>query len=139
MDIAEQLGRRWLQEVWNDRRDETVTEMVDGNSIGHMEGCKVQGPEQFRAVRDSLIDAIPDLRVTIEDCMSCGGRVALRWSLKGTHQGHGLGMAPTSRPVSIRGMSWLTFADGRITEGWDSWNLGALLAELNSCQPTGSD
>ncbi|MEO8431043.1 MAG: hypothetical protein ABI592_05995 [Acidobacteriota bacterium] len=28
------------------------------------------------------------------------------------------------------GMTWLTFRDGRIVEGWDSWNLGRLLQSL---------
>jgi hypothetical protein len=39
-------------------------------------------------------------------------------------------MPATSRPVDFRGMSWLTFKNGVIVEGWDSWNLGRVLKSL---------
>jgi hypothetical protein len=38
-----------------------------------------------------------------------------------------------SEPTPIhpfRGMTWLTFKDGLIVEGWDLWNLGKLLESL---------
>jgi hypothetical protein len=42
----------------------------------------------------------------------------------------GLGMLATARGVAFRGMTWLTFKNGLIVEGWDSWNLGRLLESL---------
>jgi hypothetical protein len=29
-------------------------------------------------------------------------------------------------------MTWMHFENGRIVEGWDSWNLGKLLQELGA-------
>ncbi len=29
-------------------------------------------------------------------------------------------------------MTWLRFADGQIVEGWDSWNQGRVVAELQA-------
>lgn len=43
------------------------------------------------------------------------------------HHGDGLGLPPTNRKVVFRGMTWLTFKNGVIVEGWDSWNLSCLL------------
>jgi steroid delta-isomerase-like uncharacterized protein len=126
------LARRWMREVWNERREETIDELLLPTSIGHMEGGDVVGPAGFRAVRAVLLDAVPDLRVVVEDAIAEGDAVALRWQATGTHRGGGFGFPATGRPVRVRGLSWLCFADGRLVEGWDSWNLGALLEELRS-------
>jgi hypothetical protein len=60
---------------------------------------------------------------------------AARWSASGTHRGAGLGIPPSKRRVSFRGMSWIVFANGRIVKGWDSWNLGQLFAQLTTPEP----
>lgn len=66
----------------------------------------------------------------MEDTAADGDQVVVRWTATATHRGNSLGMAATGRRVSFRGMTWLTFSNGMVVEGWDSWNLGALLASL---------
>jgi len=68
--------------------------------------------------------------VEVEDTAADSDQVVVRWRAHGTHRGDGLGMPPTNRTVDFRGMTWLTFKNGVIVEGWDSWNLGRLLALL---------
>jgi len=48
------------------------------------------------------------------------------------HTGHELGIPASGRQVQFRGMTWMTFKDGKIVEGWDAWNLGALLETCRS-------
>ncbi len=45
-------------------------------------------------------------------------RVALRWSLRGTHSGFGHFGAPTGAPVFVMGLSHGYFVDGRIRQEW---------------------
>jgi predicted ester cyclase len=59
-----------------------------------------------------------------------GDHVFVRWRARGTHRGDCLGRPAIGRPVDFRGMTWLTFRNGLIVEGWDSWNLGELLESL---------
>jgi len=72
------------------------------------------------------LNAFPDLQVEVEDTAADGDQVVVRWHASGTHLGAGLGMPATDRPVDFRGMTWLTFRDGVIGVGWDSWSLGRL-------------
>jgi len=124
------LARRWFEEVWNQRRHATVHELMHPESVGHVEGGDVVGPSGFLGMQASFLEAIPDVRVTVEATLARDAQVVVRWSARGTHTGDGLGVAPTSRPIAIRGITWLRIADGRIVEGWDSWNRDGLLQQL---------
>lgn len=126
------LARRWFEEVWNVRRAETVREIMDPVCEGHMEGLEVRGPEDFLAARATLLEAFPDFRVTVEGVIAEGDDVAVRWSANGTHRGESLGFAASNRPAAFRGITWMTFRDGRMVQGWDAWNQGRLLQELQA-------
>jgi steroid delta-isomerase-like uncharacterized protein len=126
------LIRRWIEEVWNQRRDATVHELLDPNSVGHLEGLVAHGVDQFLDARAFLTAAFPDFHLTIEDAIAQDSHVAIRWSAKGTHRGALLGVPATGAPVVFRGLTWFRLSGGRIVEGWDSWNLGGLLADLRA-------
>src|SRR4051812_10108123 len=123
-------ARRWFEEVWNQKLDDTVTELMAEPCAGHMEGGEIRGPKDFLAARAALLGAFPDVRVTVESTIAEGDQVAVRWSATGTHLGKHLGPEASRKPVAFRGISWMKFENGRVIEGWDSWNLGKLLSEI---------
>jgi steroid delta-isomerase-like uncharacterized protein len=133
----ERIARRWFEEVWNARRDETVDELMPPHSVGHMEGGDVRGPGDFKAARREFMTAFPDIRVTVEDTVGDGEKVVVRWAASGTHRGEALGLTPTNSPVRFRGMTWLTIRDGKIVEGWDAWNQGKLIEEMRTAAARG--
>jgi steroid delta-isomerase-like uncharacterized protein len=124
------LAKRWMDEVWNQRREDTIDEMLTSNTLGHMEGAEIRGPTEFRQVRDMLLAAFHDLSIVVEDTVAEGSHVVVRWTVSGTHEGDGLGIKATQRPVDFRGITWLRFANGKVVEGWDAWNQGALIQSL---------
>ena len=98
------LARRWFKEVWNQRRDATVLELLDPKIEGQMEGVDVRSPEDFLKARAGLLDGFPDLSVIVDDVVSEGDNVVVR----------------------------LVVSQGRIVKGWDSWNLGQLFQQLTT-------
>jgi predicted ester cyclase len=124
------LGRRWFEEVWNLRREETIDELLDPKVSALMEGIEVHGIDDFKKARAELLDAFPDMKVVVEDVVAQGDNVVIRWNATGVHSGVAMALEPTRRPVAFRGMTWLVFQDGRIVKGWDAWNQGALLQSL---------
>jgi predicted ester cyclase len=126
------LGRRWFEEVWNQRKDEAIEELMAPNAVAHMEGGDVHGPAEFLKARAMFLSALPDLHITVEEVIGHGHHAAVRWHVRATHTGELFGIAPTNRKVDLRGTSWVTAHDGRITEGIDTWNLGGLLDSLRS-------
>jgi len=126
------LARRWFDEIWVAGGERAVDQLMAADAVGCMEGRTVTGPTEFKDARRTLLHVFPDLSVTVEDTIEQDAKVAVRWTATATHRGEGLGVPPTNRKVSFRGITWLEFRDGRVVRGWDSWNLGALLAELQA-------
>lgn len=131
-----QLSRRWFEEVWNDRRTETIAELMSPDGIGHMETGDLKGAETFQKVRDQFLSAFPDLKFEVEDTIADGDDVVVRWRVTGTHTGDGIGIPPCHRKVTARGMTWHRYKDGVMVEGWDSWNQGAFFQHLQEDVPT---
>jgi hypothetical protein len=48
---ARELGRRWFEEMWNQRRDATIDELLSADSYGHVEGGEYRGPQGFREMQ----------------------------------------------------------------------------------------
>ena len=114
------LARRWFEEVWNQRRTDTIDELLPPEGRCHTDAGLIVGPEVFKEkMHGPLLAAFPDLRVELEDVLASGDQVAVRWRVTATHDGDGLGMRATGKRVSFRGVTWLRYEDGKMTEGWN--------------------
>lgn len=127
-----ELARQWFEGVWNKRNRETIFALVHPTCVGHHEGEVSNGPAEIEAMRSRLLGLLPDLHVTVEDIVADGDDAVVRWRFSGSHTGTAGPLAATGRAVSFSGMTWLKFREGRIVEGWDSWNQAALLQQLQT-------
>jgi predicted ester cyclase len=89
-----------------------------------------QGPESMRALAGMLRTAFPDLHFTIEELIAEGDLVAGRVTMRGTHQGPYMGMAPTGRRVEQAHMHFVRFQDGKAFEHWGVRDDVGLLRQL---------
>ena len=125
------LALRWFEEVWNQRRTDTIDELLTDESVSYSESGPLRGSREFRERAHAVsLSAFPDLRITVEGTVAEGDEVVVRWSVQATHLGDGLGFPPTGRAVSFRGMTWIRFRDGKMIEGWDCWNQAGLIQSL---------
>lgn len=71
-------------------------------------------------------EAFPDKHFTIEDGVADGDKVALRWTIRGTHLGEfwtpAGTAAPTGKPITLTSTVIYRVADGRIIEEWPCHN-----------------
>ena len=132
--------RRWFEEVWNQGRESSIDELFPAGGVAHGLGDSeqdVHGPDEFKPFVDNIRGAIPDTHVTIDDILADSDRVAVRVTLQGTHTGHGLGVPPTGRKVSIQGIIIVRLVDGRIREGWNSSDQLGLLRQIGTLPGAG--
>ena len=125
------LVRRFFEEVWNQRRSETIEELVGGESVCHADGGPLRGPQEFRERQFApLLAAFPDVHVEIDAMVAQDDHVVVRWTAKGVHTGDGLGFPATHEPASFRGISWIQCRDGRLLEGWQCSNIPEVIRGL---------
>ncbi len=125
------LANRWFHEVWNERRDDTIDELLDAESVCHADDTELRGPEAFRErIHRPFLAAFPDLRIVVESAIGQDDHVAVRWLAEGTHACDGVGCPPTGRRVTFRGVTWIRFAAGKFREGWQHTNIAEVLRGL---------
>jgi len=67
--------------------------------------------------------AFPDLRMSVQEMVAEGDKVAVLWTFRGTHTGSGYeDLPPTGTPVEVRGITIWRIVDGRIREEWSSFD-----------------
>lgn len=124
-------ARRWFEQVWNCRSADAVCEMLTPESSCDSNGVTLTGPEAFLAnAHRPFLAALPDVRVEVEAVVSDGEWVAVRWLAAGTHTGDGFGFPASGKSVSFRGTTWMRCENGKLVEGYDTWNRDGLMASL---------
>ena len=88
------------------------------------------GPEAMRAAAAYFRRALPDWHSDIEQLIAEGDLVVERFTARGTHAGELMGMAPTGRELTLRGINIFRIHDGQITERWGRLDLLGLLDQL---------
>lgn len=127
------LVQRYLDEVWQKGNLAAVDEFLAPHYRRYLsptaEPLDVAGQKQrlagFRA-------AFPDVRLTLEDIFAEGDRVAFRSTMRGTHQGLFLGLAPTGRSVTVSLLDVIRVENGRLVEHWGGPDLLSLAQQVGA-------
>lgn len=129
------LTRRWFDEVWNQKRTETIRELVSPECVAHgtsESGGDLYGPEGWLELHGRLIAAFPDLHIELQDLMAVDDKVAVRWIGTMHHHGEGLGIPPSGAEINITGMGFARFAGGKVVETWDVWDRLAMFQQIEA-------
>lgn len=134
-DHMKHFAIRWFEDLWNRRQDshvdDVIRELAHANATTRVEGRDGRiGLEEFKMYRAAMLSALSDFSVELTAVVAEGDRCHVEWQARGVHTGHGLGVAPSGRPIAFNGITALRFADGKIIEGLDKWNRGELIASL---------
>jgi steroid delta-isomerase-like uncharacterized protein len=90
------------------------------------------GPEAANQAVRLYRNAFPDARITVEDQVAEGDKVATRWSARGTHQGELTGVGPTGNRVEITGITISRIEGGKIAEDWINYDALGMLQQIGA-------
>jgi len=133
------LFKRWFEEVWNQKRRETIYELfaADGVAYGVSDsGGDLRGPAELLPFYERLITAFPDIHLTVEDCFSIGDKVVGRYTATLTHTSDYMGLAASGKSATAKGISIVRVANGKFEESWDCWDRLALMHGIGGVQFT---
>jgi steroid delta-isomerase-like uncharacterized protein len=92
------------------------------------------GPDGYRMFFSATREAFPDLEVGLETMVADEEQIAFAYTMKGTHRGPLMGIAPTGKKIRIRGVQVGKFRDGKMVERWGSSDQLGLLQQLGVTQ-----
>jgi steroid delta-isomerase-like uncharacterized protein len=102
-----------------ERISRTIDELVAPDALIRTPlPIEATGPQVLKEVFARLLEAFPDLHVTIEDVIAEGDKLVSRNTVTGTHLGDYMGHPATGRPVTYNEIFIFRLADGRIAETW---------------------
>ncbi len=133
------LMKRWFDEVWNQGRIETISELMAEDAIASGQGGSgvgLRGPAEFIPFVQRLRAAFPDIHIAVEDAFGEGEKVVVRWSADMTHTGADLGIAASQRKVHLTGITIAQIQKGKIVSGWDNWDQFAMMSQIGAISET---
>jgi predicted ester cyclase len=136
-DELRRLVIRWMEELWQRGRAEGVDELHAPEFVDRSSAGRPPDREGYKQGIRELYAAFPDFVAEVEDLLvvAARGEVVVRWSGTGTHRGRFLGVEPTGRRVTFRGIELLRFDGAWIAERWGEWDALDLLAQLGAGRP----
>ena len=93
-----------------------------------------KGPEAFKMAVEFWKRAFPDFTCVIQDMISDGEYVALRFRTTGTHTGPLMWIPPTGKTFVVSGVDMHRVVDGKVVESWISDDFPRICIELGIVQ-----
>lgn len=114
---------------------------VDGyvTTLYHPDATFHGFPPDFPADRNGIADffralraGIPDATISAQDMLTEEDRVAVRFTLTGTHTGELFGVPAGGARVDVEGITILQFRDARVVERWNRLDDLAFLGQIGA-------
>ena len=127
----ESVVRRFIEECINQRKLELVDELFSPAYVNNAATADISpdlaGYKQRLAY---MVKGFPDLHLTIEDIFSVGNKVAIRLTVRGTHQEVFMGIPATGKHATWTAIAIFQIADGRVVQRWENRDDLGLFTQL---------
>ncbi len=132
----EKFIRRWFEEVWNQKREEGIDEMLDDESVhrgfGTTESIKIRARNNFREFYRAFVSTFPNIHITVEDTVCEGDKMSARCTVRATHTGEDLDVLPTDQPVEFTGLTFVKIKDGKIVEALNEFDFMKMYSQVGA-------
>lgn len=112
------IARRFFS-VWDSATDPALVDELAASTLRvfyPLFSTPTEGHAAFKRALAGLHRAFPDLVVTVVDEVAEGDRVALRWTMRGTHSGDFFGNPPTGKAIAWSGLTIYRLVNGKVAE-----------------------
>jgi steroid delta-isomerase-like uncharacterized protein len=123
---------RFIREVFVEGRPEAVDELVTEDFVPHTRGQMVEGRDGLRQAMGRVARGLADVRMTVEDVITEGDRVAVRLTSQARQVGELMGMPPSGREYRIEEIHIFRLRDGQIVEHWHQADFLGMMKQLGA-------
>lgn len=127
--------RRFPEEVATEGNIDVIDEICAEDVLDHSPLGDVEGREELKEQASYLLTAFGDFSATVEDIIGEGDTVAMRVTVRGTHEGEFMGVEPTGEAFEVQNMVFTRVKDGQIAERWVQPDMLGMLQQLGVVEP----
>lgn len=131
-DKNKELVKRYYQEAMGDLSG--IEAVVAADFVDHhFPPGTPAGPEGVRRFFGGVLGSIfSDMRIEIDYLIAEGDKVDCHFALLAKHTGEFAGIAPKGNQVRCPAISTFRIADGLLVEGWELFDSGDLMQQLQA-------
>lgn len=126
----EELTRRFIDRVINEGDYTVLNDLLHADYVYRAPGQELRGAEAIQSLFEAYRSAFPDLHIDVDDLVATDDRVAIAFTLTGTHAGTLMGIEATGQRVTVNGTLFSRLESGRIIEEWEVLDQLSLFAQL---------
>jgi predicted ester cyclase len=117
------LTYRWMQEVWNNGREEAIDEMMAADAEVHgIDDIKEKGTSAFKQFFRNFRNQFTEFHVEVEEVVSQDDYENSRCVVDATNV--------SGQKVHFTGMTCVRIKDGKIAEGWNNFDFLTMYQQL---------
>lgn len=121
----------YYQKVVGDGCLEKIPEFIADSYVDHNASAETgQGPAVVKTHVEAIRRTFPDFNLQVHEVISERDWVAVRVTAEGTHLGEWLGIKPTGKRISLRGINIDRVANGLIVEHWGEADSMGMLVQM---------
>ena len=128
------LAMRRFVEFINTASEKLAEELIATDAIFHVPGQTepMRGPAGYLAIIGMMRGSFPDIQWSLEEMVTEGDKVAVRFIMRGTHRGPFSGVQPTGKPIAVQAMNFYRLSGGQIVEEYGQPDLLGLLQQIGA-------
>jgi predicted ester cyclase len=132
------IVRRYIEEAVNKGNLAIIDELLSPdyrNPTAPSAARPDSGAARYKQGVAGTRAAFPDVEVTFDCMVAEGDLVAYQGTWRGTHLGPWRGIAPTGKRVEWRATCFRRVVDGKVVEGWGTYDWLSVLEQLGAVSP----
>ena len=79
--------------------------LIPSQPLHDANGNAICGCENFKILHRNFRGAFPNMKITIEETVTEADKIAAVCKVTATHEGEGIGVAPTNQPIEFTGLT----------------------------------
>ena len=132
LEANKAIVRRFIDEIFLGGNFESVDALLTEDFTPHSWGSMQPGRDGLKEAIQRVQQGISDERMTIEDMIAEGDRVAVRLTSSATHTGDFMGMPASGKRYEIGEIHIFRIRDGRVSEHWHQADFMGMMKQLGS-------
>ena len=132
LEANKAVVRRFIDEIFLKGDFGAVDELLTDDFTPHTWGPMPPGRDGLKEAIQRVQQGISDERMTIEDMIAEGDRVAVRLTSSATHTGDFMGMPASGKRYEIGEIHIFRLRDGKVTEHWHQLDQMGMMKQLGA-------